>query len=379
VLDSGLVLWCPAPASQSGEDMAEFHVHGGRAVIAGVMAVLARLPGMRPAEPGEFTRRAVLNGRIDLTAAEAVADLVEADTARQRDQALGQLAGGLEQVYDGWCDRLVALMARLEAVIDFADDDLPDDVLAGFAGDVADLRAAMAGHLGDESRAERLREGLRVVILGAPNVGKSSLLNQLARRDAAIVSDEAGTTRDVVEVMMDVAGFPVVLADTAGLREDAGAIEAEGMRRARSRAEAADLALLVADAADWDATWPAVEPHAGDGALIVANKSDLGITPDSGAIPISARTGQGIDTLLDAMAARFEAAWTGHSAGPTRRRHRAHVEQALAALDRVDPGAEAALAAEELRLAATALGRITGRVDVEDLLDVIFSGFCIGK
>ncbi len=379
-LDQALVLWFQGPASETGEDMAEFQIHGGRAVVQGVLAALARIPGLRPAEPGEFTRRAVLNGKLDLTAAEAVADLCEADTAHQREQALDQLGGGLSQVYDGWRDRLVALMARLEAVIDFADEDLPGDVAEGLAEAVAALASEIKTHLGDDRRAERLREGLRIVILGAPNVGKSNLLNRLARREAAIVSEEAGTTRDVVEVTLDLAGFAVTLADTAGLRGDAGAVEQEGMRRALARAQDADFKLLLADAARWDETRAVIADHVGENAILVANKADLGgVSRETGAVAISCATGAGLDSLISLLSQRLETIWRGVPPGPTRERHRAGLEQAVAALDRAGQAQEAALMAEDLRLAATALGRITGRVDVEDLLDVIFAEFCIGK
>lgn len=380
LIDEALILWFQGPASETGEDMAEFQVHGGRAVVQGVLEALARLPGLRPAEPGEFTRRAVLNGKLDLTAAEAVADLVEADTSRQREQALAQMQGALAQAYDGWRDRLVALMARLEAVIDFADEELPDDVTSGLMEAVGDLRNEITTYLDDDRRGERLREGLHIVILGAPNVGKSSLLNRLARQEAAIVSEEAGTTRDVVEVTLDLSGFAVTLADTAGLRTDAGSVEREGMRRALDRARHADLKLVLADASRWDETWAAVEDQVDDNTIIVANKSDLGhVSRETQAVSVSCTTGEGLDDLVGALSQRIKDSWQSASSGATRERHRAGLEQAAAALERARGGDEAALIAEDLRLAATALGRITGRVDVEDLLDVIFAEFCIGK
>jgi len=380
LIDEALILWFQGPASETGEDMAEFQVHGGRAVVQGVLDALARLPGLRPAEPGEFTRRAVLNSKLDLTAAEAVADLVEADTSRQRDQALAQMQGALALAYDGWRDRLVALMARLEAVIDFSDEELPDDVTTGLMDAVGTLRTEILAYLDDDRRGERLREGLHIVILGAPNVGKSSLLNRLARREAAIVSSEAGTTRDVVEVTLDLAGFAVTLADTAGLRTDAGAVEREGMRRALDRARDADLKLALVDAARWDETWAAVRDQVDDSTIVVANKSDLDpVSRETSSLAVSCTTGEGLDDLVALLSQRIRESWDGALAGPTRERHRAGLEQAAAALERAQHGEEAALVAEDLRLAATALGRITGRVDVEDLLDVIFSEFCIGK
>ena len=380
LIDEALILWFLAPASETGEDMAEFQVHGGRAVVQGVLDALARLPGLRPAEPGEFTRRAVLNSKLDLTAAEAVADLVEADTRRQRDQALAQMQGALALAYDGWRDRLIALMARLEAVIDFSDEELPDDVTTGLMDAVGTLRTEILAYLDDDRRGERLREGLHIVILGAPNVGKSSLLNRLARREAAIVSEEAGTTRDVVEVTLDLAGFAVTLADTAGLRADAGAVEREGMRRALDRARDADLKLALVDAARWDETWAAVRDQVDDSTIVVANKSDLDpVSRETSSLAVSCTTGEGLDDLVALLSQRIRESWDGALAGPTRERHRAGLEQAAAALERAQHGEEVALVAEDLRLAATALGRITGRVDVEDLLDVIFAEFCIGK
>ncbi len=375
------MLWLPSPATFTGEDTAEFHVHGGRAVVRAVLDALASMSGLRAAEPGEFTRRAVLNGRMDLLAAEAVADLVAADTSRQRDQALNQLQGGLSALYDGWRDRLVASLARLEAVIDFPDEDVPAEVSAGLAPALAALEREMREHLGDP-RGERLREGLSAVILGAPNVGKSSLLNALAGTDAAIVSEEAGTTRDTVEVAMDIAGFAVTVVDTAGLRETGNGVEGEGIRRARARAAAADLKLLVADASRWAETVAAVAALQGEDAVLVAGKADLARPPAGAeAIALSPATGEGISDLLAAMAQRFADAWENAGLSPSRGRHRSGLLQAADALRRCrgQLHGDVTLAAEDLRLAATALGRLTGRVDVEDLLDVIFREFCIGK
>ena len=379
MLDDALVLWFAGPRSETGEDMAEFQVHGGRAVVAGVLAALARLPGLRPAEPGEFTRRAVANGRIDLTAAEAIGDLVDADTQRQHEQALAEAGGAAARRYDAWRETLIGLMARLEAAIDFSDEDLPAGLLSGMEEEMSALAAAMRGHLDDDGRAERLRRGLRVVILGAPNVGKSSLLNRLARREAAIVAEEAGTTRDIVEVTLDIAGFAVTLCDTAGLREGAGAIEAEGMRRARLLAQEADLRLVLLDASCWRESLAAAGDLMDSQALVVANKADLATPSGHGVLAVSCSTGEGIDRLVGEIARRLEAMWQPGPAGPSHARHRAGLEQAVSALQRAAGAGEAALAAEELRLAATALGRLTGRVDVEDILDAIFSRFCIGK
>jgi len=382
-LDDALVLWFPAPGSYTGEPVVELHVHGGRAVIAGVVSALGTLPGLRPAEPGEFTRRAFENGKLDLTAAEAVADLVDAETSAQRRQALRQMDGALGRLYDGWRLRLTRTLAHLEADIDFPDEDLPGGVADAVRPEVDALAAEIAAHLDDRHRGERLREGVSVAIVGAPNAGKSSLLNALAGRDAAIVSARAGTTRDVVEVHLDVGGYPVVLADTAGLRETDDEIEAEGVRRAQARAAAADLKLAV-----FDATRPL---DAATLALVdadtvpVLNKADLadGLPAEVGgrtAVAVSALRGDGLDRLLDRFAAEVGTRY-GAAEVPalTRARHRSALEEALAALRRSGGAPLPELAAEDVRLAMRALGRITGRVDVEDLLDVIFRDFCIGK
>jgi tRNA modification GTPase len=379
-LDDGLALWFPAPHSVTGEDVAELHVHGSRAVLAAVMAALGRL-GLRLAEPGEFTRRAFLNGKLDLTQAEAIADLAAAETEAQRRQALRQLDGHLGDLYRGWSERLLRLLAHLEAAIDFPDEDLPAEIVTRVAAETAALHREIAQHLADGHRGERLRDGIAVAILGPPNAGKSSLLNQLARREAAITSPIAGTTRDVIEVAIDLAGYPVVLADTAGLRDSADVIEQEGLRRALKRAESAELRLFVFDArrpedARGAAAWP------GPDTMLVANKIDLAANRDrlpAGAPAISALTGEGIPDLIARLAARV--AETYDIAAPllTRARHREALEDAADALRRSLDADLPELRAEDLRLAWRSLGRITGHVDVEDLLDIIFADFCLGK
>jgi tRNA modification GTPase len=379
-LDDGLVLWFPAPKSVTGEDVAELHLHGSRGVLAAVMAALGRL-GLRLAEPGEFTRRAFLNGKLDLTQAEAVADLAAAETEAQRRQALRQLDGRLGEIYRGWGERLLRLLAHLEAAIDFPDEELPPAIDAEVAEGSERLAEEIERHLADGHRGERLRDGIAVAIVGPPNAGKSSLLNQLARREAAITSPIAGTTRDVIEVAIDLAGYPVVLADTAGLRDSADIIEREGLRRALKRAEEAELRLFVVDAcrsedASGAAAWP------GPDTLLVANKIDLATDRDAlpaGAIPVSALTGEGLPALIAALASRIEQTYDIAAPVLTRARHREALETALAALQRSLTAGLPELRAEDLRLAWRALGRITGRVDVEDLLDVIFRDFCLGK
>ncbi|MGL4960578.1 MAG: tRNA uridine-5-carboxymethylaminomethyl(34) synthesis GTPase MnmE [Inquilinus sp.] len=379
-LDRGLVLWFPGPASYTGEDVVELHLHGGRAVARGVVEALSRIAGLRPAEPGEFTRRAFVAGKLDLTEAEAVADLVDAETRAQRLQALRQLGGALGQLYEGWRSALMRALAMTEAALDFPDEGLPPDLAAEAERVVAEVSAAIAAHLDDAGRGERLREGVHIAILGPVNAGKSSLLNALARRDAAIVSDRPGTTRDVVEVALDLRGFPVVLADTAGLRDTADEIEAEGIRRSHRRAAEADLRLVIRDAGEPVPADSALGP--GPDAIRVLNKIDR--APDApraeDEIAISVRTGAGLDRLLDVLAEAVERRLTGDgSPALTRARHRAALEDARDALARVPTAPLPELAAEDLRLALRAIGRITGRVDVEDMLDLLFGSFCIGK
>ncbi|MBR0681778.1 tRNA uridine-5-carboxymethylaminomethyl(34) synthesis GTPase MnmE [Roseomonas eburnea] len=380
-LDQALVLWFPGPKSYTGEDSAELHLHGGPAVIAAVGGALAAL-GARPAEAGEFTRRAFLNGRLDLTAAEGIADLIAAETEAQRRQALRQADGALAKLYGAWSERLTRLLAHQEAAIEFAEDDLPTDLGDRARDGAATLRAEIVAHLADGGRGERLREGVLVAILGAPNAGKSSLLNALAGRDAAIVSARAGTTRDVVEVRLALAGVPVTLADTAGLREAADEIEQEGIRRAHRRAEEADLVLAVfaADTAPDAETLAWVTP----GAVVLANKVDLAPAPGKiggvAPLPVSARTGAGLEALrtrLEAEARRLAGA--ADAAVLTRPRHRAALTEASAWLAEAETALLPELASEALRAALRALGRLTGRVGVEDVLDVIFRDFCIGK
>jgi tRNA modification GTPase len=393
LLDRGLAIFFPGPASFTGEDVLEMHVHGGLAVVDGVLAALSRLDGLRLADPGEFTRRGFENGKIDLTAAEGVADLVAAETAGQRRQALAQMGGALAEFTEGARARLVAALAHWEAAIDFSDEELPADLEGRVVAEAEALATEISGHLADGHRGERLRQGVDVAIVGAPNAGKSSLLNRLARRDAAIVSENAGTTRDIIEVHFELAGYPVILADTAGLRDAAGEIEAEGVRRALERARRADLRIVVLDGvgtADGSGAGAETLDWIADGSLVAVNKTDAmdRAAPDRiegvPAIGISAKTGDGIDKLLAALEGEVARIFAGQAAPlVTRARHREALAETRAALERF-LGAEnrlaaPELAAEDLRLAARSLGRITGSVDVEDLLDVIFADFCIGK
>lgn len=378
-LDDGLALWFPGPASFTGEDVAELHVHGGPAVVAAMIQACLAVPGLRPAEPGEFTRRAFENGKLDLAEAEGLADLVDAETEGQRRQALRQRRGALSALYEGWRAKLIEAAALMEAEIDFPDEDLPG-ALAQRAGPIlAALTTEMGMHLDDSQRGERVRDGYRIAIIGPPNAGKSSLLNALAQREAAIVSEIPGTTRDVVEVRLVMAGYPVWIADTAGLREAADSIEAEGVRRALERAEEADLRLGVVEG---DLPLPAnlaasLRPED----LLIRAKADLG-SPSAPGRRVSVLTGEGLAELEAELAARVSAALSQEEVPAlTRARHRRLVEEARAALERAIPALSVGpeLAAEDVRLAASAIGRLTGRIDVEDLLDEIFSSFCIGK
>jgi tRNA modification GTPase len=390
VLDEALLLWFPAPHSETGEDVAEFQLHGGPAVIAGVFDALGKIEGCRPAEAGEFTRRAFENGKLDLTAVEGLADLIAAETPAQRRQAFRQLKGLIGDRAEAWRRRLIEALALVEARIDFSDEaDVPEDLIKPALHAAQQLRNEIAAVLADGHRGERLRDGLVVAIAGPPNAGKSTLLNRLARREVAIVSPYAGTTRDVIEVHLDLGGYPVTLLDTAGIRDGVEPVEQEGVRRARARASEADLVLWVVDAA-----------ADGDGAdarntlfksmiWVVGNKADL--APSDAEIErnevkfnhlISAQTGLGMDRLLSALSAYAREYFIGAESGiVTRMRHRDALERTVASLDRAlgEAKGQEELIAEELRTAATSLGRLTGRVDVEDILDVIFRDFCIGK
>ncbi len=381
ILDHGMVIGFRSPASFTGEDCVEYHLHGGTAIVQGVLNALSAQPNHRMALPGEFTRRAFENGKMDLTAAEAVADLIHAETEGQRLQALKQMDGALFRLYEGWKDRLVHLLALMEADLDFNDQDLPDDLLFKVRPDISDVLKDIVQHLEDGRRGELLRDGFRLVILGAPNAGKSSLLNQLVKRDAAIVSDIAGTTRDVIDVHLNLGGYPVILADTAGLRGSDDTIEIEGMKRAMGRAEQADIKILLFDGTEenFDAATIALKD---DKTILVINKSDLAShkSGQDNTIFISAKTGAGLDELISAIILRLQNMVGGSDAPAlTRARHREALQSARVSLERFMTAPLPELAAEDLRLAIRAIGSITGCVDVEDLLDMIFRDFCIGK
>ncbi len=410
LLDMAVVLFFAGPASETGEDVAEFQVHGGRAVVRAVLEALGTIPECRMAEPGEFARRAFNNGKLDLVEVEALADLVEAETEAQRSLAF-QSGGVLSSLYEGWRARLIEIAALTEAAIDFSDE---GDVSAS-SFEMARKRAQplldeMSRHLDDGHRGEILRDGFRVALLGPPNAGKSSLLNAIARRDAAIVSEEAGTTRDVIEVRLDLDGYPVIVSDTAGIRVTAGIVEQEGVRRSLAAARVADLtlwlsqtglesppseisretSLLVRTKVDLAFSPPTCGEGLGVGGIPTADNCDSpppGLPHKGGResppLPISAKTGAGIDTLIRTIAARAAEAMGNDTGAPVvaQARHRQHLETATASLGDFLGGDTGALElrAEDVRRAGHALGRITGRVNVEDVLDQIFSRFCIGK
>ena len=386
-IDDAVVLWFPAPASATGEDVAEFHIHGSRAVLAALVAGLSSIEHMRAAEPGEFTRRAFENGKLDLTEAEGLDDLIHADTDRQRRQALRQLTGLLGDKARAWRQQIIDAAALIEAGIDFSDEgDVSHELVAPALAKVRILRDEIGDALAAGGRGERLRDGLVVAIAGPPNVGKSTLMNHLARREVAIVSPHAGTTRDVIEVELDLDGYPVTLIDTAGIRETADPVEQEGVQRARARAAAADLVLWLSDGDSGSVPEQATTPVWRVRSKVDLSEPDIAqASSDDLASPtfrISARRGDGIAELIAAIV-RFAQGYfgTGEAALITRERQRTALREAADSLQRsleLAPRGEE-IAAEELRRAALSLGRLLGRVDVEDILDVIFREFCIGK
>ena len=393
VIDEALVLWLPGPGSETGEDMVELQLHGGRAIVAATFAALGRLEGFRPAEAGEFTRRAFEHGRLDLTAVEGLADLIAAETEAQRRQAFRQMKGLLGERAEAWRKRLIEALALVEAGIDFPDEgDVPADLVRPALAVARELRGEIGAVLAGAGRGERLREGLVVAIAGPPNVGKSTLLNALARREAAIVSPFAGTTRDVIEVHFDLGGYPVTVLDTAGIRESEDPVEREGIRRARERSEMADLILWVADgrsAADGPEDEGISGRLGGPAIWRVRNKLDLvdllaertsSDAAERRLFGVSAASGAGMAALIEGLQAFAKEFFEdSEPALVTRDRQRSALAVAEAALARAEAVDQDELVAEELRSAATALGRLLGRVDVEDVLDVIFRDFCVGK
>ncbi len=387
-LDNALVIAFEAPYSYTGEHVVEYHLHGGKAVVQGVMEVLQNQKNHRMAEAGEFTRRAFENGKMDLTEAEAVADLIHAETSMQKDQALMQMGGALADLYNGWAERLTKILAYVEAEIEFPDEDLPDSIIPQITPKINILIEEMDVHLNDNRRGERLRDGIHVAIIGAPNAGKSSLVNALAQRDVAIVSDIAGTTRDVIEAHLDIGGYPVILSDTAGLRPDQidsdgqGSIESEGIRRALKVAKGADIRIILYDGTSdtLDSYSFALEENENTIAIINKADKDLKLKHPSNPLQISVAKNKGISEFLVALTSLIDGL-IGKDEAPalTRARHRDALLDCHSSLDRCLNASLPELTAEDLRLAVRHLGRITGQVDVEDLLDVVFRDFCIGK
>lgn len=373
-IDSAVAISFPQPRSYTGEDVVEYHVHGGKAIIDSLLNALSTQERHRPAEAGEFTKRAVLNGQMDLTQAEAVHDLIMAETEAQRDQALAQHHGALARLYDGWRTELTRSLAYIEAHLDFPDEALPEDLLETVKPSIEHILSGLEAHLTDANLGERLREGFHVVIAGAPNAGKSTLLNALTKREVAIVSSKAGTTRDILEVPLNLGGFPVLLADTAGIRDQSDDdIEVEGIRRAKAKLQDADVRILLLDPTQ------AVSAQIEDADITVWTKADIEKAPP-GTLSISAETGKGLPELIEEIVAQLKTRTNKRQGlGPTRARHRRALEQALFHVKQSLNAQLPELLAEDIRLASRALGEITGRVHVEDLLDVIFRDFCIGK
>ena len=417
ILDEALVIFFASPQTETGEDMLELHLHGGKAVIAAVLAALAQMPGLRPAEPGEFARRAFENGKLDLAQIEGLADLIDAETEAQRRQGIAQASGAQSKRFEGWRAQVLAALGLIEAAIDFSDEgDVSERAVAQAEERVRGLAAELARELADGHRGEILRDGFRVVLAGPPNAGKSSLLNALARREAAIVSEEAGTTRDVIDVRLDLEGVAVIVSDTAGIRETSSNVEQEGIRRTLQAAREADLVVWLSEAATAERAatpTPVPSPQGEDGRrLLVLTKSDLSLVQTihvkqgsqgteglADASPnrvrglgplaalgydfaVSAKTGAGLDVLTAEIARRAKAA-VGNASDPalTRVRHRREIALAAGHLDAflIDPSRELELRAEDVRMAGMALGRLTGRIDAEEVLGEIFTRFCIGK
>lgn len=377
-IDDAMAVYFAAPHSFTGEDVVELHIHGSLAIIRELLALLGNQPELRMAERGEFTRRAVLCGKMDTLEAEGLADLIDAETSEQKGQALRQLHGEMSGFYERLRLQIIEALAHLEAYIDFPDEEIPESVREGLAAEVRGVQHTITETLAKHAVGERIREGISVVILGAPNAGKSSLINYISKKEAAIVSHHAGTTRDIIEVHMELGGFPVILVDTAGLRESNNEIEQEGIRRALERAGKADIRLVL-----FDGTKPVDEASQqliGEGAIAIATKSDLSPKhKPQHTLDISTKTGEGIDQLLALLETRIREEFSGEGAVITRARHKILLEQAQSHLARFHTVPELELQCEELRLSAALIGKITGKIAVDDVLDVIFSQFCIGK
>ena len=387
IIDSGLSVWFPGPKSFTGEDCAELHIHGSVAVVKATLAALEDMRDFELAEAGEFTRRAFENGKLNLSEVEGLSDLIASQTEKQRLQALKQLSGELGTLCQKWQNHLKAALAEMEATIDFSDEDLPDKLDTGAREQLQKVYEDIRGYLLDNRSGEIIREGINIAILGAPNVGKSSLLNTFAHKDAAIVSKTEGTTRDIIEVPMDMGGYPVILADTAGLRKGDSAIEVEGVKRALKRAKQSDIQLIVFDGQEWPHLESRTLNLLSETAIGVLNKIDIVSRPidrkkmdEHGLIGISTKTGEGINKLISAMIDMIEKQYgLGEATVITRARHRDALEKCDIHLGRAINAVGSELWSEDVRLALRELGKIVGQVGVEDLLDMIFLEFCIGK
>ena len=386
-LDKCLILYFKAPNSFTGEDIVEIQTHGSKAVISGVLSTLAQIEGFRMAEPGEFSKRAFYNGKMDLTEAEGLADLIDAETSEQQKYAMRQMEGGLKKLYDDWREQLLKILAHLEAFIDFPDEDIPNNVMSEMKNNVFKLENSVYEHLKSDNIGERLREGFRVVIVGPPNAGKSSLLNAIANREAVIVSDIAGTTRDAIDIHLDIKGYPVMFTDTAGLREANEEIEKKGIEIAYSKIKSADFIICLFDASkDGVQIFDNIRKSFKSNTFLVANKCDkltseqCSILEKQGCILISAKQKEGISQILDRIYEFICERFTSNSnLLITRSRYREALQEVMENLQHFSFDKEIELTAEDIRLAARALGKITGRIEVNEILDKIFGDFCIGK
>ena len=384
-IDRGIVLWLPGPKTFTGEDIVELHTHGGRSVREAMINALYFINGVRLAEPGEFSARAFINGKVDLTEAEGIADLISAETEAQRLQALRQMSGGLKELYETWRVKLIKLSAYLEAEMDFSDEALPSNINESVYSNIRELVSDIEIHLLDKNRGQKIRHGIQIALLGAPNAGKSSLLNILAKKDVAIVSDISGTTRDVVKINLDLEGIPVSVSDTAGIHSASGKIEKEGIKRSYIESKSSDIRIIILDGETWPEVPSEIIDLINDDSILLLNKSDLVKISSSNVIKqqpkvISCLKGIGISEftkeLTEMVKNRYD---IGENPLITRERHRKAASDCLEALKRSLNVDQIELLAEDLRLAIYALARITGRVDVEDILDVVFRDFCIGK
>lgn len=386
-LDKCLILYFKAPNSFTGEDIVEIQTHGSKAVISGVLSTLAQIEGFRMAEPGEFSKRAFYNGKMDLTEAEGLADLIDAETSEQQKYAMRQMEGGLKNLYDDWREQLLKILAHLEAFIDFPDEDIPNNVMSEMKNNVFKLENSVYEHLKSDNIGERLREGFRVVIVGPPNAGKSSLLNAIANREAVIVSDIAGTTRDAIDIHLDIKGYPVMFTDTAGLREANEEIEKKGIEIAYSKIKSADFIICLFDASkDGVQIFDNIRKSFKNNTFLVANKCDkltseqCSVLEKQGCILISAKQKEGISQILDRIYEFICERFTSNSnLLITRSRYREALQEVMENLQHFSFDKEIELTAEDIRLAARALGKITGRIEVNEILDKIFGDFCIGK